>query len=266
LLANEGRGGGGYVVRFGKGPESAEALAADAAAAEAKSFPHGVSTKFQERAAAGAKHRVAPREIVERYKVAIWRTMPFIYRNQLRKRSPISSILFLWQGNNMIAEPKQLCLSLPPIHDRFNREVILDWYDGPIQAVVECARCCSWFFAWLVAWDPGHPLRVYAFRRIPMDWTKRLFEVLGEPSSTSIWPVKLDAGSRRRLHSLVDALFGEPASDLYVSAAGDFSEAGVSFRAVDSHILGEWARPAAVESIVNQADDERERLRRLVQA
>jgi RHS repeat-associated protein len=65
--APRGSGGGGYLVRFGKGPESAEALAAAAARAEANGFPHGVSTKLQERASAGAQHRVAPRALVEQH-------------------------------------------------------------------------------------------------------------------------------------------------------------------------------------------------------
>ena len=160
-------------------------------------------------------------------------------------------------------EPKRSCSSSPPIHDRLNRQVILDWYDGPVEAVVECARCGSWFYAWLIAWEPGHPLRVYAFRRVPVDWTERLFDVLGEPPSTSIWPVKFEADSQQRLQSLVDDLFSEPTNDLYVSAAGGLSDAGLSFRTVDSQALGEWARPAAIETIVEQGDDERERLRDL---
>jgi hypothetical protein len=144
--------------------------------------------------------------------------------------------------------------------------VILDWYDVPIEAIVECARCGSWFYAWLIAWEPGDPLRVYAFRRVPVDYMKRLFEVLGEPPSTSVWPVKFEAVSRQRLALLVDELFSEPTSVLYVSAASDLSEAGLSFRTVDSQAVGEWARPVAIENIVDQGDDERERLRGLSRA
>jgi hypothetical protein len=130
---------------------------------------------------------------------------------------------------------------------RFRHELILDWYDAPIQAVVECARCSSWFFAWLIAWEPGDRLRVYAFRRVSSDWTTRLFEVVGVAPSTAVGPVKLELTSLRRLSSLIEELFGEAATDVYVSAADDFSAAGLSFRTVDSQALGEWARPSRIE-------------------
>ncbi|HDS1578970.1 TPA: RHS repeat-associated core domain-containing protein [Stenotrophomonas maltophilia] len=57
-------GGGkaaGFFVRFGKGAESAESLAAQAVKAEKAGFPHGVSVKAQERVSAAdrVKHRVA---------------------------------------------------------------------------------------------------------------------------------------------------------------------------------------------------------------
>jgi hypothetical protein len=39
---------------------------------------------------------------------------------------------------------------------------ILDWYDGPIVAVVRCRACgaCGWLE--LVDWDPRRPVRVFA--------------------------------------------------------------------------------------------------------
>ena len=59
-------GGSGYLVRFGKGPETAAELAADAAKAEAGGFPHGVSTKAVDKVVGSDKrHRSAPRADVE---------------------------------------------------------------------------------------------------------------------------------------------------------------------------------------------------------
>ncbi len=51
----------GFFVRFGKGAESVESLAAQAAKAEKAGFPHGVSVKAQEKVSAAdrIKHRVA---------------------------------------------------------------------------------------------------------------------------------------------------------------------------------------------------------------
>ncbi|MDZ5816143.1 RHS repeat-associated core domain-containing protein [Stenotrophomonas maltophilia] len=51
----------GFFVRFGKGAESAESLAAQAVKAEKAGFPHGVSVKAQERVSAAdrLKNRVA---------------------------------------------------------------------------------------------------------------------------------------------------------------------------------------------------------------
>ncbi len=51
----------GFFVRFGKGAESAESLAAQAVKAEKAGFPYGVSVKAQERVSAAdrIKHRVA---------------------------------------------------------------------------------------------------------------------------------------------------------------------------------------------------------------
>jgi hypothetical protein len=55
-----------HLVRFGKGPESAESLAADAARAEAAGFPHGVSTKQVGRVSGSdTAHRTARRSDVE---------------------------------------------------------------------------------------------------------------------------------------------------------------------------------------------------------
>jgi hypothetical protein len=56
------------LVRFGKGPETAKQLAADAAKAEAHGFPHGVSTKMVERVSGSDKvHRSAVRAEVEKF-------------------------------------------------------------------------------------------------------------------------------------------------------------------------------------------------------
>ncbi len=58
----------GQLVRFGKGPETAQQLAADAARAEAAGFPHGVSTKLVNRVSGSDKaHRSAPMGEVEKH-------------------------------------------------------------------------------------------------------------------------------------------------------------------------------------------------------
>jgi RHS repeat-associated protein len=58
----------GSLVRFGPGPESAKQLGADAAAAEAKGLPHGVSTKQVNRVSGTDKaHRSAPTTQVEKH-------------------------------------------------------------------------------------------------------------------------------------------------------------------------------------------------------
>jgi hypothetical protein len=57
---------GGHLVRFGKGPETAEQLAEQAAKAEAAGFPHGVSTRLKDRVAGSDKAlRSAPKSEVE---------------------------------------------------------------------------------------------------------------------------------------------------------------------------------------------------------
>jgi RHS repeat-associated protein len=59
--ADEGR-----LVRFGKGPETAEQLGEQSAKAEAAGFPHGVSTKLKPRTSGSDKlHRSAPKSEVE---------------------------------------------------------------------------------------------------------------------------------------------------------------------------------------------------------
>jgi hypothetical protein len=58
--------GEGHLVRFGKGPETAEQLAEQAAKAEAAGFPHGVSTRLKDRVSGSDKaHRSAPKSLVE---------------------------------------------------------------------------------------------------------------------------------------------------------------------------------------------------------
>ena len=56
----------GSLVRFGKGPESAEQLAEQAAKAEQAGFPHGVSTRLKDKVSGSDKaHRSAPMSAVE---------------------------------------------------------------------------------------------------------------------------------------------------------------------------------------------------------
>jgi hypothetical protein len=45
-------------------------------------------------------------------------------------------------------------------------EEILDWYDGPVEAVARCTTCgaCGWLE--LLDWDPRRRLRVYALAAI----------------------------------------------------------------------------------------------------
>jgi RHS repeat-associated protein len=58
----------GHLVRFGKGPESADDLAKDAARAEAYGLPHGVSTKRVDRVSGSDKaHRSASQADVEQH-------------------------------------------------------------------------------------------------------------------------------------------------------------------------------------------------------
>ena len=58
---------GGQLVRFGKEAETAESLAKDAAKAESKGFPHGVSTKLVDRISGTDKlHKSAPKSEVEK--------------------------------------------------------------------------------------------------------------------------------------------------------------------------------------------------------
>jgi RHS repeat-associated protein len=60
--------GGGQLVRFGKGPETTQQLAADAARAEAAGYPHGVSTKLVDRVSGSDKaHRSAPMGEVQKH-------------------------------------------------------------------------------------------------------------------------------------------------------------------------------------------------------
>ena len=91
-------GRGPYLVRFGKGPESAETLAADAAKAEAHGFPHGVSTKQVGRISGSDKgHRAALKSDVEAY-----------FRVQQTGRNPAHHTVHL---------PKPVT---PEVADRFN--------------------------------------------------------------------------------------------------------------------------------------------------
>jgi hypothetical protein len=56
------------LVRFGKGPETAEQLATDAARAESAGLPHGVSTKQVGRVSGTDNaHRAAPKSEVEKH-------------------------------------------------------------------------------------------------------------------------------------------------------------------------------------------------------
>ena len=43
---------------------------------------------------------------------------------------------------------------------------ILDWYDGPVEAVARCRSCgaCGWLQ--LLDWDPRRPLRIFALAAI----------------------------------------------------------------------------------------------------
>jgi hypothetical protein len=45
-------------------------------------------------------------------------------------------------------------------------EEILDWYDGPVEAVARCTTCgaCGWLE--LLDWDPRRRLRIYALAAI----------------------------------------------------------------------------------------------------
>jgi RHS repeat-associated protein len=68
VVAETANTGKGSLVRFGPGPENAKQLGADAAAAEAKGLPHGVSTKLVDRVSGTDKaHRSAPRTEVENH-------------------------------------------------------------------------------------------------------------------------------------------------------------------------------------------------------
>jgi hypothetical protein len=69
--ASTGSGQGGILVRFGAEAESAEALAAGAAKAEAHGFPHGVSTKLVSRLSGSDRaHRSAPyAEVTKHFEV-----------------------------------------------------------------------------------------------------------------------------------------------------------------------------------------------------
>ena len=62
------QGTGGLLVRFGKGPDTVESLAAQAAKAEANGLPHGVSTRLRDRLSTSdvANHRCVPKCDVEK--------------------------------------------------------------------------------------------------------------------------------------------------------------------------------------------------------
>ena len=49
---------------------------------------------------------------------------------------------------------------------RLAPEEILDWYDGPVEAVARCNACgaCGWLE--LLDWDPRRRLRIYALAAI----------------------------------------------------------------------------------------------------
>ena len=53
-----------------------------------------------------------------------------------------------------------------PAPFRLANEEILDWYDGPVVAVVRCERCeaCGWLE--LIDWHPRRTLRVFALAAI----------------------------------------------------------------------------------------------------
>lgn len=82
------------------------------------------------------------------------------------------------------AEPAHLNETASP----FSKIIVLDYYDGPISGVAQCARCDAAYVFQMLDWDEDQDIRTYSLSPLPSESFARLVQALtalGEPK----WPV-----------------------------------------------------------------------------
>ncbi|MCI0358765.1 MAG: hypothetical protein L0211_09810 [Planctomycetaceae bacterium] len=70
----------------------------------------------------------------------------------------------------------------------FRQIVCVDWYDGVISALAQCASCGGSYLASMVAWSAKHSVRVFAVSTLPEGAFARIVARSRESDSPA-WPV-----------------------------------------------------------------------------
>ena len=86
--------------------------------------------------------------------------------------------------------------TLRKVPSPFSKLVMLGYYDGPTDGLIECATCATTYAFRKIDWDDGQNLRVFALAPIPGHDLKELQE-LGPTQETPKWPTWApNAGSK----------------------------------------------------------------------
>ena len=70
----------------------------------------------------------------------------------------------------------------------FRHIVCVDWYDGVVSALTQCASCGGSYLASMVAWSAKHRVRVFALSTLPEGAFAQIVARLSQTDSPA-WPV-----------------------------------------------------------------------------
>lgn len=147
----------------------------------------------------------------------------------------------------------------PRTHGSSQSEAILSWYDGAVEALIQCPECGERWYAWLIAWRPGERTRTYALRKISSEWTERIGDLHRRAEeSASGWSLKQKLFDQ--LGDVVNGFFSQPTPDIFVATTTDVLHERLRLKRVKPADLGEWSHPVDIEQVADQSEVVRQRL------
>ncbi len=173
------------LARAGVGQASKEKLAEAAARAEANGFPHGVSA----RAASG----MTGEQLASAF----------------RNKTLLMSICC------------QKLMEFCPVPSPFSEEIILNWYDGPLEGIVRCGDCSREYYFRDLAENEESGMRVYGLFDLPIGTLERVKRLL--PPKYPIWEFA-SASAKQAAEKAIQKLRDEARKLAWVFATKDFKE------------------------------------------
>jgi len=115
----------------------------------------------------------------------------------------------------------QKLTELCPAPSPFSEDVVLNWYDGPLEGIVRCAECSREYYFRDLAEDEEAGIRVYGLFDLPTGTLKRVKKIL--PPKYPIWEFD-SVAAKRAADEAIQKLRDDVKELSWVFATKDFKE------------------------------------------